>query len=272
VAVTPELAAAARPWDPDGPAPGKKPVYAARAIYARDDQQKKNVNTRTITIDGKLDDWADVKPAEILMDGKPLAAVRMVFDEANLYVAYDVRQQGGPRNAGTELPLCPFVSGSYVDFCIGRDWAKPGRDANLDGDVRVILARITGDQPADYQMAFWPIRKDGKNPQTITSPAARREFADVSPVAGLTFAYQATEAGYTLETAVPLKSIGLDPARNPIVGFDASVGLADAAGKVRVRAAHWAGQSESTVVDRPGSAALLPATWGTLTFDRTPLK
>jgi hypothetical protein len=38
------------------------------------------------------------------------------------------------------------------------------------------------------------------------------------------------------------------------------------------QAAHWAGQSEAAVVDRPGSAALLPATWGTLVFDRTPLK
>jgi len=26
------------------------------------------------------------------------------------------------------------------------------------------------------------------------------------------------------------------------------------------------------VVDRPGSAALLPSTWGTLVFDRSPLK
>jgi len=37
-------------------------------------------------------------------------------------------------------------------------------------------------------------------------------------------------------------------------------------------AAERAGQSEAAVVDRPGSAALLPSTWGTLVFDRTPLK
>jgi len=91
-------------------------------------------------------------------------------------------------------------------------------------------------------------------------------------VPGLQFKYQIGPDGYTLEAAVPLKSIALDPRRNPIAGFDASVGFADAGGRVRTRAAHWAGQSEAAVVDRPGSSALLPATWGTVTFDRTPLK
>jgi len=78
--------------------------------------------------------------------------------------------------------------------------------------------------------------------------------------------------GYTLETVVLLKSLELDPARNATVGFDASVGFPDVGGRVRTRAAHWAGQSEAAVVDRPGSAALLPSTWGTLVFDRSPLK
>ena len=138
--------------------------------------------------------------------------------------------------------------------------------------MRVILARITGDAPADYQMAFWPVRKNGKNPQTISSPAATRSFADIGPLPGLKFAYHLGADGYTLEAAVPLKSLELDPHRNPLVGFDASVGFPDAGGRVRSRAAHWAGQSEAAVVDRPGSAALLPSTWGTLVFDRTPLK
>ena len=277
VTVTPELAAAARPWDPDGPPPGKKPVYVARAICEQDNQQKKMVNTRTITVDGKLDDWGGVTAAEIIRDGKAAATFQMVFDAENLYLAYDVKEPNGLRNAGTELPSCPFVSGSYVDFCIGRDWSNPNREQNLEGDVRAILARITAagtpnDAPTDYQMAFWPVRKDGKNPQTISSPAATRKFADISPVPGLKLAYQIGPGGYTLEAAVPLKSIELNPARNSVIGFDASVGFADAGGKVRTRAAHWAGQSEATVVDRPGSAALLPATWGTVTFDRTPLK
>jgi len=270
--VTAELSAAARPWDPDGPVPGKRPIYTARAIYEFDRQQNKNVSLRTVDVDGNLDEWAGVPAAEIQLDGQLLGTLRMVFDTENLYLAYDVKEPNGPRNAGSELPACPFVSGSYVDFCVGRDWTNPDRERNAEGDVRVIMARITGDAPIDYQMAFWPLRKNGKNPQTIASPAAKREFADISPVQALKFACRQTPEGYTLEASVPFKSIELNPVRNSVVGFDASIGIADAGGKVRLRAAHWAGQSESAVVDRPGSSALLPGTWGTLMLDRTPLK
>ena len=207
ITVAPEMAAAARPWDPMARRPAK-PVYIARAICEQDPQQKKLVDTGTIEIDGKLDDWAGVQAAEIVLEGKPVATLRTVFDAENLYLAYDVRQRDGLRNAGTELPLSPFASGGYVDFCIGRDWSlETPRDADAEGDVRVILARITGDAPADYQMAFWPVRKNGKNPQTISSPAATRSFADIAPLPGLKFAYQLGADGYTLEAAVPLKSL-----------------------------------------------------------------
>ena len=157
---TPDMAADARPRDPDGPAPGMKPVYIARAICEQYPRQKKMVNTRTIEVDGKLDDWAGMQAAEIVRDGRPVATRRTVFDAEN----------------------------------------------------------------------------------------------------------------YTLETAVPLKSLELDPPHDPTVGLNASGGFPDAGGRVRSRAAHWAGQSEAAVVDRPGSAALLPSTWGTLVFDRSPLK
>ena len=110
------------------------------------------------------------------------------------------------------------------------------------------------------------------HPQTIVSPAQQRYFDDITPIPGLTFAYQVTPTGYTLEAKVPFASLGINPARQPVVGFDASVGFSDMAGQVRARAVHWAGESEAVVVDRPGSTELKPATWGTLQFDRTPLQ
>jgi len=42
--------------------------------------------------------------------------------------------------------------------------------------------------------------------------------------------------------------------------------VANQSGDRRERAMHWAGLSEGVVVDRPGSAELLPRTWGTLNF------
>ncbi len=274
------MAATVKPWDPDGPPPGKKPTVIARSIF---DYDFKNPHpTRTITIDGKLDpaEWAGVSTMDLLSEGKKVGTVQITFDKDNLYLAYDVDDANGLKNDGHELPFAPYVTGSYVDFILGPDWAMPNRSETKEGDVRVILARITGASPTDYQMGFWPVKQDlhrflpkprALNPQTIVSPAQQRHFDDISPVAGLQFAYQVSDKGYTLEVKAPFASLGINPARSPVIGFDTSVSFADPGGQVRVRAVHWAGESEATVVDRPGSIELKPVTWGTLQFDRNPL-
>jgi len=278
VSLTAEQAARAKPWDPDGPPPGKRPVYIARSIFNFDKDVQKP--TRTIAIDGKLDpaEWDGVPAMPLVLDGVNVGSVRVTFDKTNLYLAYDVRDPNGLKNSGRELPYAPFATGGYVDFDIGPDWATPNRDTDKDGDVRVILARING--AGDYQMGFWPVKQDLKkydprpratHPQTIVSPAQQRQFDDISPIPGLAFAYQATATGYTVEAKVPFGSLGINPARQPVIGFDASVAFADSTGQVRTRAIHWAGESEASVVDRPGSAELKPSTWGTLQFNRTPL-
>ena len=88
------------------------------------------------------------------------------------------------------------------------------------------MARITGVTISDYQMGFWPLKKGGVNPQVISSPAASRQFDDISPVPGLRFAYKITPEGYTLEASVPLQALDIQPTKNPVVGFDSSVGFA----------------------------------------------
>jgi hypothetical protein len=288
ITVTPQAAAAAKPWDPDGPVPGKKPIYTAHSLWNYDAERawqqghpkeppsaRPDFHTHTITVDGdlRLEEWGDIQPAPIMLDGTKVAEVKVAFDKTNLYLAYDVTDPVGFKNAGTELPTCPFTSGAYVDFCIGRDWSTPGREENREGDVRVILAPIHDSKAADYQMGFYPIRKKfAKAPQTITSPAAQRHFDDISPLPGLKWAWKPTAHGYTVEVEVPMEpgqTLNLYPSRDSQIGFDASVGFANSAGTVRQRAAHWAGESEAAVVDRPGSAALLPATWGTLVFERS---
>jgi hypothetical protein len=279
VTLTAAQSASAQPWDPDGPAPGKRPSYIARSIYDYDKAVQKN--TRTINIDGKLDpaEWSGVPEMPVAWNGQKIGTVQVTFDKANLYLAYHIQVSNGLRNDGHELPYAPFVSGAYVDFDLGPDWSTPNREKPLEGDVRVVLARITGKQAADYQMGFWPLKQNLRkykptpknSPQDIVSPVQQRHFDDVEPVAGLTFAYQVAGNGYTLEASVPFASLGIDPARQPIVGFDASAAFSDAGGQVRVSASHWAGESETSVVDRPGSAELKPGTWGTLQFDRTPL-
>ena len=105
----------------------------------------------------------------------------------------------------------------------------------------------------------------GKNPQTITSPAAQRHFDDIGPVAGLRWTSKVEPKKYSVEAAIPFAALGIEP--RGVIGFDVSVAFANDAGTERARAAHWAGETEARVVDRPGSAELKPRTWGTLRFE-----
>lgn len=282
IAITPAMAAAAKPWDPDGPPPGKRPVYVARSIWNFVAQRQAAIahhgsgdfHTRHIIVNGQLApaEWGGVKPMLLRLNGHVVARVKALFGADNLYLAYRVKDANGFKNAGTELPDCPFTSGSYVSFSIARNWNHPDRTHNDAGDVRVIMARITGGKkPFKYQMAFWPIVHHGAtNAQTITSPAASRHFDNIAPYPGLKWAYRLIPGGYTVEVKVPLRPLKIYHPAQPI-GFDVAVGFSNQAGTVREAAACWDGQTESMVVDRPSSAALLPQTWGTLVFERSPV-
>ena len=266
VTLTDAQAASAQSWDPDGLAPTEHPQYEAQ--FTR----------HPIKIDGDLGDWftgdnAPPAAALVLLDGQRVATVRVLYDANNLYLAYEVSAPSGPVNAGSELPYSPFVSGAYVDFSLGANWQGPRSDVR-EGDLRVILARVKengGDK--NFQQGFWQIKSGGENPRTIVSPAAQARFDQIKAVPGLEMAYKVGAAdpktglvSYTVEVAVPLASLGLSHPAGKSVGFDASVGIANAAGDRRERAAHWGGLSEAVVVDRPGSARLLPDTWGVLKF------
>lgn len=265
-----EQSTQAKPWDPDGTPPTSHPSYTAAFTSVAP------------VIDGDLfgadrDLWfrADGKPRPemlVLLDGKRLAGVRAMYDAQNLYLAYQVTDANGPLNSGSELPYSPFVSGAYVDFSVGPDWRSPNRGVS-EGDVRVVVAQVReGAGVKSFEQGFWQKKPGGANPQTIKSPAAQVHFGHIGSVPGLKMAWKvgAKNAGlvtYTVEVSVPLASIGVAKAAGKTIGFDASVGVANAAGDRRERAAHWGGLSEGVVVDRPGSTELLPRTWGSLTFE-----
>jgi len=267
VTVSGEQAAQARPWDPDGVAPTQRPtcnVYFA----ARPPKIEKGFDDQWMRLpNGQL------RPEMlVLLDGQRLGSVRAMYDEKNLYLAYMVRDAVGPLNRGSELPYCPFVSGAYVDFCLAPDWSQSQRGEVREGDLRIVLARVHGEKgEQEFQQGFWQRKTGGKNPQTIVSPAASVHFDQIGVVPGLRMVYHVSgrDAGlvtYEVLVEAPLASLGLSAPSGRRIGFDASIAVANVAGDRRERAGHWAGQSEGVVVDRPGSARLLPDTWGTLYF------
>ena len=70
----------------------------------------------------------------------------------------------GPINAGTELPISPFVSGAYLDASFGLDWSQPQRTDVRDGDLRVLLAKVKGGDGKPNRSQFVP----SIPPRTVT--------------------------------------------------------------------------------------------------------
>ena len=270
VTLSARQAAGAKPWDPDGVAPTERP--ACEVFFT---PTPPRIDRGMEGLWYRLPDGRPRPEMLILLDGQRLGSARAMYDADHLYVAYRVRDAAGPLNRGSELPFCPFVSGAYVDFCLGPDWSNPQRDEVRPGDLRVILARISAAAGAaqDFQQGFWQRQPGGQNPQTIVSPAATVHFDQVQPVPGLKMAYRVGSkdertglVAYDVLATVPLASLGLANPAGRRIGFDASIAVANESGDRRERAAHWGGQSEGVVVDRPGSARLMPETWGTLHF------
>ena len=272
-----EQARQARPWDPDGVMPTEKPTYMAQYLPAHPVHSPMKING---DFDGRegwhgFSDGTKVGEMLVLLDGERLASVRALYDDKSLYLAYSVRASNGPINAGTELPICPFVSGAYLDASFGPDWSQPQRTDVRDGDLRVLLARVKGGdgRPIDFQQGYWQKKKGGERPQTISSPAASVRFDQIQEIPGLQMAFKVhgkendtDRIRYDVEVAIPLAAIGLANPGGKKIGFDLSIGVANASGDRRERAGHWGGLSEAAVVDRPGSAQLIPHTWGTLLF------
>jgi hypothetical protein len=289
ISLTAEQAAAVVPWDPDGPMPGKGRVWIVRSIW--DWEKTDAAHVRTITLDGKLDpaEWSNIPAESIFLDEQKVAEVRATFDPDYLYLAFDVADPIGLKNSGAELPFTPFSNGAYLDISLGAEWKEPQRSKGADGDVRILFGMANG---KPFQIAYWPLRREKEflsytlpgqkktvavklNPQTIESPAAQRSFDDISPLPGFEFQHRPRVGGYTVEARVPWGAVGglrQLAASAYRIGFDASVAFANQGATARARAAHWNGQSEAEVVDRPGSAELKPWTWGTLVLERAPVR
>jgi hypothetical protein len=279
-----EIAKMAIPWDPDGVDPLNRPTYWAVRNGAK--------NHAPVQVDGgaggregyfdNRNEPSRLGSMNLLLDGSGIGEVRAVYDDKKLYLHYALRMPTPFANAGTELPLCPFTSGAYVDVSIAPDWKEPQRSDVRTGDVRILLTRVAVGEGnvEDFAIAYYPKLRNGqkKEPQIIRSPAAEITFDRIGALSGLQVAWQ--DDGFdgnrqwyqmNVEVGIPLAEIGItgDPADRTI-GFNVSVGVANKQGTQRERAVHWGGSSEGVVVDRPGSARLSPALWGTLHF--APLK
>lgn len=219
---------------------------------------------RTITVDGKLNDWAGV-PAMTFPPGDESARVCVQWSDQTIYLAYRVSDSPPLRNLGQDWTML-FKTGGCADFQLGA-LGSAGKPANPQ---RLLFSMFDGKPVAVLHRP-----NDG-----LPAPAGSKKWANVryrSPVFDITFAavYRLTkpqvaviqtEDGYILEAAVPAEQLGLQLRAGLTIAGDAGLVVSNEAGSAVTRRVYWANSNTIIISDLPSEARLEPQYWGTLTL------
>ena len=213
-------------------------------------------------VDGNLQDWPSAPTIQWDKSGQFPVSVRLGYDAANLYLAYDVADPSPWVNGGTDWTLL-FKTGDSVNLELGLDpRANPLRTTPAPHDCRLLIAPFQGKPIA----VLYQYRVPGAtHPLTFTSPW-RSEVVDVvKQLPQAKIAVVTRKDGYRLEAAIPLTDLGWTPQVGSILKADVGVLYGDPDGKATMLRSYWSNQATGLVNDVPGEIMLFPNLWGTLT-------
>jgi hypothetical protein len=207
-----------------------------------------------LKIDGDLAPFASAPAAQVLLKPTAQGAARLMYDDRNLYLAVDVKDESPWKNAGSDITSL-FKTGDTVDLWLGPDNAKrlPGLN-----DTRLCFAPM-GDKTV--VVAFRPKVATGAKPVAFRSPSGQLLMDKVELLDQVPVVVKVVSGGYQLEAAIPWSVTGLNPLAGHI-GLDVSVNFSDPAGQRNTARLHWARNGGAMVYDLPSEARLEPETWG----------
>lgn len=232
-----------------------------------------------VTVDGSLDDWPDdlfftvqdMHQIGFHVDKwVNLAQAALAYDENNLYVAVTALDDSPLKNAAVDLKTL-FKTGDAVDLSLGIDAnADPKRTGAAPGDLRLLLTRVK-DQPVAMLYKFKSPNAPAEKRAHFTSPVGDLWVDEVEQLDGVTIGCSTgrtgTSANWSLEAAIPWKSLGVEP---PKIGTrlrgDIGVLQSDQNGVQTINRLYWSGKTQRVVSDLPSEARINPALWGEFYF------
>jgi len=259
LAVTPEDVAAAMKWE--------RQVARYRA---RDEVKIYDCN-RTVKPPlprGKVEDWKEVTKVAL----NDYTQFGMTYDDQYLHLYYTVMRKPELVNRGERWDRL-FKTGSCVDLMLSTDPdADAARRAPVKGDIRLLFSRMNDRPIAVLYNAVKPGTK-ADDRWTITSPVTSVQFDEVKKLEGAYMRYTRhtphnsdAVIGFTLDAAVPLKSIGLTITPDLLLKMDWGYLESDPAGTQVLARHYWSNKATSTLADAPSEARLQPDLWGYVRF------
>jgi len=212
-------------------------------------------------IDGDLGDWTGPAAAEIKEARDRHAAFHISYDNANLYLAYDVRGFGPMLNAGGEYQRL-FKTGASVDLQLGVDPAAPAdRSEPAPGDMRLLMTFAAEKPAAVLYRPNVPGTPDDKIFRVV-SPVGETAIDRVDRLTEVQLARRSDGDRYVVEASVPLTALGLKPAAGMRLKLDWGVLASGPSGNEVLRRVYWSNQATNITADAPSEARLHPNLWG----------
>ena len=209
----------------------------------------------------KIGNW-QLKIENFALDAGAGRAVKaaLAYDDANLYVAFEVQDDSPMKNSGKD-PALLFKTGDTCDVMLATDpEADPKRTRPGKGDIRLLFSEMEGKPVC---VLYEPVaRGTEKQPRLFNSPTGSESFDRVLVLKDARVTIQRADKSYALEAAVPLKDIGFAPKPGLITRGDLGVIFSDPGGSRNVLRAYYFNKDTAIVNDIPSEVRLAPDKWG----------
>jgi hypothetical protein len=217
---------------------------------------------KPIALDGKLGEWSREGAVEVKVDAERGAQVLTACDDANLYVAWDVRDASPMLNKAPR-PELAFKGGDAVDLMWRPSGDKLDDAAPRAGDLRLLITELEGKPRA---VLYRPVSA-AKRPFTFDAfEGAGRPNAVTMDEVRLADEVKAAiakgGAGHVVEAAIPWAVLGGAPKPGAEGRIDFGVLFSDPEGAATALRAYWQNRDTNIVSDIPTEARLQPANWG----------
>ena len=193
---------------------------------------------------------------------------RAAYDEANLYVSFDVSSPSELVNAFAD-PQILFKGGNCLDIQLATDpAADPKRNTPAPGDVRLLVTRKAapdGKTFTPFAVLYRPKIKDFKGePIVLTSTTGKEPFDGIETTDKVALDYKKTPSGYQATATIPLTLLGFAPKPGMRFAVDLGIIYGNATGSQTSARSYWFNNSFSANVtqDIPNESRLEPAEWG----------
>ena len=215
--------------------------------------------------DKKNINWGQVAPVAEWSSDRWSIQVRALYDQANLYLSYQVTDTSPWVNNGRDWTRL-FKTGDTVDFQLGTDpAAKSDRKTATYGDIRLSIAPFEG-KPLAVLYRYRLKDAAGANPVEFASPWRSEKVDDVRKLENVKVSIQRGGDFYRLDATIPLSDLGLtDPAGKTFRG-DFGVVYGDRQGTINLSRFYWSNKATGLVNDVPGETMLSPDKWGEIKF------